>query len=336
MPELTIAASVARALLELAVAKGAGRGALFDRSGIDPADLHDQDNRIPFANYVALMRAGKQLANDPALALHFGEAIDLSEISLVGLIGAASETLMEAFAQTNRYARLVVEVDGAGERFQIARGEGGLWLIDARANPNEFPELTESTFARMAGASRQFGETPLMKAVHVTHADPGYRAEYDRIFRAPTEFDSDKNAVLIDEAWLDRRIALQPRYVFGILSEHAEQLLKSLENSKSVKGRVETLVMPILHTGAASMDTIADKMGISRWTLSRKLKAEGMTFEQVLDNLRHQLALHYLRGKKVSVNQTAYLLGFSEPAAFSRAFKRWTGRSPRAAQSPKA
>jgi len=77
------------------------------------------------------------------------------------------------------------------------------------------------------------------------------------------------------------------------------------------------------------METIAEKMGLSRQTLFRQLKAEGTSFEKVLDGLRHQLALQYLKGKKVSVNETAYLLGFSEPAAFSRAFKRWTGVNPR-------
>ena len=76
------------------------------------------------------------------------------------------------------------------------------------------------------------------------------------------------------------------------------------------------------------MDAIAGKMGLSRPTLLRRLKAEGVTFEQVLDELRHKLALHYLSGKKTSVNETAYLVGFSEPASFSRAFKRWTGTSP--------
>ena len=64
-------------------------------------------------------------------------------------------------------------------------------------------------------------------------------------------------------------------------------------------------------------------------TLFRKLKAKGVTFEKVLDDLRHKLALDYLNGKKVSVHETAYLVGFSDPAAFSRAFKRWTGSSPR-------
>ena len=78
------------------------------------------------------------------------------------------------------------------------------------------------------------------------------------------------------------------------------------------------------------MNAIAAKMATSPRTLQRNLKAEGVTFEQVLDELRCKLALTYLDGKKVSVNETAYLVGFSEPAAFSRAFKRWTGQSPRA------
>jgi AraC-like DNA-binding protein len=70
-------------------------------------------------------------------------------------------------------------------------------------------------------------------------------------------------------------------------------------------------------------------MGVSRKTLLRRLKAEGVTFAKVLDALRHKMALDYLSARKVSVNETAYLVGFSDSTAFSRAFKRWTGKSPR-------
>ena len=337
-PELTVAAGYARALLDLAVSKGATAKTLAEKSGIDPNDLADQDNRIPFEKYVALMRAGKDLARDPALALHFGEIVDLSEISIVGLIGRASQTMVEAFAQLQRYGRLVVEVDvGTAGRFQLAPGDGGIWLVDTRPNPNDFPELSESGAASIVcGCARMIrdagwvDEMPAPKAVHFTHADPGYRAEYERIFRTPVVFESDKNAILADEKWLSHRLAPRPRYGFGVLSEHAEALLKRLENSKSVRGRVESLLLPILHTGDIGRDTIADMMGVSCWALSRRLKAEGATFEQVLDDLRHKMALHYLNGKKVSVNETAYLVGFSEPATFSRAFKRWTGSSPSA------
>ena len=298
MPELTVAAGLARGLIAFAAKKGADPTVLAERAGIDPAQLQDQDNRVPFAKYVTLMRAAKALCNDPALALHYGEIDDLAEISVLGLIGQACETMSEAFVQLNRYGRLVVEFDGGHDRFKLDRDGAGLWVVDMRENPDAFSELTESTFARMVCGPRAFGVTQIAKAVHVTHAAPAYRAEYDRVFRVPVVFESGKNALLIDEAWLSHKIALQPRYVFGILSERADALIKSLEDSKTTRGRVEALLMPVLHTGDVSMDTIAGKLAMSRQTLFRKLKTEGTSFEKLLDELRHKLALDYLSGKK--------------------------------------
>jgi AraC-like DNA-binding protein len=167
------------------------------------------------------------------------------------------------------------------------------------------------------------------KAIRFTHAEPSYRAEYDRIFDVPLFFGSHMNALLVDEAILNLKLPRTNPYLSEILSARAEELLRNLQSSKTIRGRVENLLIPILHTGDASVDTIANKLSLSRQTLFRRLKAEGVTFARVLDELRHKLALHYLNGKNASVNETAYLLGFSEPAAFSRAFKRWTGSSPR-------
>jgi AraC-like DNA-binding protein len=95
---------------------------------------------------------------------------------------------------------------------------------------------------------------------------------------------------------------------------------------------VERLLMPILHTGEAGMEGVARQMGLSRQTLFRRLKDEGMTYEKVLDDLRRRLAVDYLANGRVSTADAAYLTGFSEPAAFSRAFKRWTGSTPGAAR----
>jgi AraC-like DNA-binding protein len=85
----------------------------------------------------------------------------------------------------------------------------------------------------------------------------------------------------------------------------------------------------MLQTGEVSIDAIAGTLGLSRQTLFRRLRSDGVTFEQVLDELRHKLALNYLGVNKASVKQTARLVGYSDPSAFSRAFKRWTGFSPR-------
>lgn len=258
----------------------------------------------------------------------------MAEFSVVGLICNAAPTMQHAFAEMNRYGRLVVEVDGVGlgPRFALEHDARGFWVVDRRSDPNSFPELTESTFARMAAQPRAFGVEQLMLEVQVTHPDPGYAGEYARIMRAPVTFNAPRNAYLADARYLDHPIALQPRYVFGVLSERAQALMEQLQRATTMSGRVEALLLPELHTGAANIDAIASKLAMSRQTLYRRLKAEGATFEEVLEGLRHKMALHYLRGKKVSVNETAYLVGFSDPAAFSRAFKRWTGRSPREAR----
>jgi len=134
----------------------------------------------------------------------------------------------------------------------------------------------------------------------------------------------------MDIAMMTQRIAVLPRYVFCVLTEHAEALLREMDAAQTVRGKVESLLLPVLHEGDIGMDAIAEQMALSRQTLFRRLKVEGTTFEKILDALRHRLALDYLGARKVSVNETAYLVGFSDPAAFSRAFKRWTGLSPRA------
>ena len=329
----TVAAGMACAWVDAAVARGVSRSELLARSQISPEALTDQDARLPLATLVRLIAVAKELCADPALALHLGETIDCADYSVASLLSYSCETVAEALAQRNRYGRLMADVECEGpERYRLEPLAGRVWLIDTRRNPNESPELTEAFFARVASVSHQQREKPFLLAAHFTHPEPSYRAEYERVFRVPLVFGSDRNALLFDAAWLQQRIAVTPRYAFGILSAHAESLLETLERTKSVRGRVESLLLPILHTGEASIERVAGQMGLSRQTLFRRLKKEGVTFERVLDELRRRLAHGYLQGGRVSVSEAAFLVGFSDPAAFSRAFKRWTGSSPQGAR----
>ncbi len=201
-------------------------------------------------------------------------------------------------------------------------------------NPNAFPELTETSFAQLVCWCRSLGQTAIWKAARFSYPAPPYRSEYDRILQIPLTFDSGSNAMQVEPALLNDPIASLPGYVFESLIERADQLLHSIENATTMRGRVENALLPILHTGDISMDAIAAGLDMSRQTLARRLKSENTTFERVLDELRHRMALKYLDGKRVSVNETAYLVGFSDPTAFSRAFKRWTGTSPRNRPKP--
>lgn len=329
MTEATVSAGFVRALIEFAVAKGAGRDALVRDAELDAAALADRDARIPFARYVALMHAAKARTGDDALALHFGELVQIAHVSIVGLIGQASETILEALVQLNRYVRLVVDIEcSSADRFDLRRENGALWMVDTRLDPNSFPDLTESAFAQIVCRPPAAGLPHMALEVQVTHPAPAYVAEYERIFKAPIHFNAPRNAVRLDEAVVEHRVAILPRYVFGVLTERADAQLQALETEGTTRSAVKRLLLPVLHTGDVSIETVAAKLGISRQTLWRNLKSEGVTFEQVHDELRRDMALDYLAARKVSVHETAYLVGFSDPAAFSRAFKRWTGMSP--------
>jgi len=335
MARPTIAAAFPKAFLDFAVSRGAMGRAMIERSQIYPDDLREPDNRIPLANYIALLRAGIELCSEPALALLFGEKVRMQDLSIVGLIGEAAQSVEAGRQLMNRYACLMIDEDNADttDRIEFIREDGKVWLKFPSTLYVDNPVLTESGFARCVCGARAMsgssGNFPLIKAIHFTYEEPSYRAEYDRVFGLPLFFGSHMNAFVIDEALLNIKLPRTNPYLSEVLSAHAEELLKNLESSKSTSGRVEGLLIPILHTGEANMNLAARKLGLSRQTLFRRLKAEGVTFEKVLDELRHKLALRYLNGNKVSVSETAYLVGFSEPAAFSRAFKRWTGASPR-------
>lgn len=328
---LTASAGLAASLLSFAVARGAERHALLAASGIDPAVFGIPDARVALARYVALMRAARRLTGDPALGLHFGAADDMAQFSVVGLVAEAATTMAESIEQLNRYGQLVIEValDGP-DRFRMETREDGTWGRDTRLHPNSFPELTESTFARMtAGAIRKFGRSPA-RLVRVTHPAPEHAAEYTKIFGASVEFGAARNEMLIEPDWLAMPVALAPRFAFGILARHADALLAELQASHSLSGRIEAALLPVLHKGAPRIAAVAKQMGMSRATLYRRLRQEGTSFDQLLDRLRQRLALDYLAAGKVSVGEAAYLTGFSDPAAFSRAVKRWTGQSPSA------
>jgi AraC-like DNA-binding protein len=115
--------------------------------------------------------------------------------------------------------------------------------------------------------------------------------------------------------------------LFGFISQVAEALGER-QQERCFKREVEDAIEPMLADGEVGIDRVARALGMSRQTLYRRLKAEGTTFEEILEAKRRQLAIRYLGMDRISVKAAAYRLGFSEPAAFSRAFKRWTGVSP--------
>jgi AraC-like DNA-binding protein len=329
MRQPSVAAGLIVGLLDLAARRGADRQALMDAAGLDPATLRDPDARLPFARYVELMRTAEAATGDEGLALRFGAEIGMAEISILGLIMEASPTMGVAFEQMQRYGRLASDAaPSAAARFALEVADGRLYLVDRRQDPNAFPELTEETFAWLTCGPRRFLPQPHVLSVHVTHAAPNHASEYERVFRCPIHFGAHWNALELHPEVAAWPVAQYPRYVFGVLCERADALTARQAPESEIRTRLRSLLLDVLHQGDIGVDDAAPRLGCSRSTLFRRLREEGTSFSAVLDDLRREMAVGYLKGQRTSVNETAYLVGFSDPAAFSRAFKRWTGLSP--------
>ena len=325
----SIAAGMALGLIDFAAARGADRDALMAMIGLAGINDPDPNRRVPLAQYTTMMRAAARQCQNPALAIHFSEQTNFADLSIVGMIGYASETMRDALDQLNRFGRLVTDIAVSGaDRFVLSHEADGLWLTDFRIDEPHFPELTESTFVRMVAGTRQFGTIPYASLAEVTHEDLGTGAELSRALGVPVRFGARRNALRISEEWQEYRIALYPRYAFSLFCADADRLLGELEASQSLSGRVERAILPTMHTGTVSAEKVAALLGLSGQGLYRGLRAEGTSFEEIYAALRHRFALAYLGEGRATLKEIAYLLGYSDVSAFSRAFKRREGTSP--------
>ncbi len=331
MPKPTIAAGFASALLDHACARGVDRATLLRASGLDEADLGSQDARVPLAAYHALIATAIDETGDTALLLRHTLESRLETMSIVGQIVHSSGSLLHSIAQLNRYARLMADVDTmqGTDRFELRDRGGVLWIVDHLPVPDGDYLGIEASFARFISEFRRsFPDRVFATHMDVTYAPPPHAAEYPELFRIPIRFNAGRNALRIDRSWLETDFEPGKAYIFGIFTGHADALLEELRSARSVRAKVEAAILPELHKGSLSMDAVAAGLAMSRQTLYRRLKDEGATFAEVHDDLRQRMARDYLGARKVSVNETAYLLGFSEASSFVRAFKRWTGMSP--------
>lgn len=332
MSDQTMAAGFAKAFLDYAESEGAPRDGLLSAAELEEDDLSDQDARIPTRAYHAMIASGIEATGDTSLLLRHVLDSRLETMSIVGQIVHASSSFPHSLGQLNRYARLMADVPipGGRDRFEITHEGNAVWLVDHRPCDGTWM-ATEASFARFISEFRRSApEYPFELALEVTYAPPPHANRYPDLFRVPVTFEAARNALRINRVWLDAAFDGGKDYVFGVFTRHADGLLEDLAKRDTVRSSVELRMLADLHEGSLSMDLVARDLGMSRQTLYRRLKDEGITFAQVHDDLRRRMAMDYLSARKVSVGEAAYLLGFSEASAFVRAFRRWTGLSPTA------
>lgn len=349
----SVSAGYAGGVVAFALACGAPRAELLRAAALDEASLDVAEDRLPLDALRALFAAGARLLRDPAFALRFGVGVPCGQLTLASALAAATPstrdgpsgaasraaplTLRDALDGLNRYDALGVDFGAQAPvlRYRFAEDGRGVWLEDQRpaTGAYDWPALTESVFARFATGVRRRGGEGTVRALQVTHAEPeepGHRNAYDAVFRVPVTFGASRNALCLDPSFLDRPLEPLAASVQAVLARHADSLLQRLSREATWRGRVAALLAAALRQdgGGTTLDAVCRALAVSRHTLHRRLRQEGTTFAALHDDARRDVADALLRSGGLTVDAVAARVGFSEAAAFSRAYKRWTGRRP--------
>lgn len=324
-----VAAQMAASFVTFASSQGAECEELLRASGIKQAELADGEGRVPLRRFAELVWEAKRQTGEAGLPLFFAAHADFSEVSIAGLIANASPTMSQAMEGLNQYSGLTISVPMEGDiPFRLEQGKPNDRIVNCRRPRFHFPELTELTFTYLITGPRRFLPSPHVVGVELTHPKPKHHEVYSEVWQCEVTFDAPASALIIPSWVANHPVRLQPPYALSILKEHADQLLANLEGKGEFSRRLEALIMRSLHTGRVSADWAAREIGMSRQSLYRRLAEEGTSFEDVLNRVRSAVAIDHLQNGTATVGEIALLTGYSEASAFSRAFKRWTGKMP--------
>lgn len=315
-----------RATVETALRKGVEREALFRAARLDPRVLEDPEGRIALADYDALHEVVIDLTGDPAFGLHLGETTSSRTHSVAHLVEHAA-TLRDGIEALLRFYRLfndrpvwrLVEDHRTATLFyDVAPGPERCKRLRA--------EMTMTGFFRMI---RLFARDARPEYVAFEHAAPPYRAEYTRIFDGVERFEQPFTGIVFDRALLGTVRLLRDPEFHAVIEAHSEKRLSRLTRGSTYADRVREYLLEQPNAESRDMRAAARALGLSVRSLRRKLQKEGAAYSDIADGALATLAKRLLSDERRTIQETAYAMGFSAPSAFHKAFKRWTGTTPK-------
>jgi AraC-like DNA-binding protein len=328
----TVSVLVLRSLIAGASALGLD-GARFAQAcelapdALAPALLADPDARVPASHVLSAWRALGSLSGRPDFGLWLAEQLGGAPITIASWVILKSPTLGAGLARALRYQRLLH--DHARSEL-VESADQVTYRHQVGAPPFRAPSAAiEFGFASLIALARKAtGQAVFPKRLRVQHRAPADLSAYRRWFGSELEFEAAADELVFDRRVLELPLLTADGALREIVEAHAESLLRALPDTASVQARVRSAIVARLANGTPSVAELADELGLPARTLQRHLAAEGTSFADQLDAVRRELAERYLRDRRISVQDAAFLLGFSEVSAFHRAFQRWTGLTP--------
>lgn len=326
---MSISITLIRTLVEAVERAGADTDAYFQDAGFDPALLRDERVRVSAETYDRLQLLALQHTGDRALGIHMGEHASMGAFNVVGSLVMHCRTIREALDVFFRYHRIISD---CAESELVEEGDTAKLVyrypVSKHADCNRLRGELGPTRLTLIG--RAFaGDAASLSEVWFEHPEPTYAEEYERIFRAPVRFEQSCTALFGPRALLDAAQLHDNPTLYKVLREQAERQLSELEGARSVSERLEQFILQSYDEVNPDMATLSRRLGIGERTLRRRLKEEGTSFGRVLDAALGQVAQRILSEPETTIQEAAYRMGFSEASSFHRAFKRWTGTTPR-------
>ncbi|XGV97784.1 MAG: AraC family transcriptional regulator [Leptolyngbya sp. BL-A-14] len=322
-----VSVKLIQGILKAAALYGLNVENIMAAADMAPEVLDDVEARVSHELYRNLWQTIASQSRDPFVGLHLAEFIRPATLDVLGYMICYSANLAEAIERVAQYSRLMHS--GCVIRFTVQEQVARL-TMSFRAEYSAIHQVYEQWV--LAGMTllyrRSTGVDIVPLKVGFQHSEPIDRSPYQALFQSPLEFGQPEKVLELDAALLELPLLSADPTLSAILDKCAEKAMAALPNSDSLADQVRQALVANLRSGNASIEAVAERVQFSPRTLQRKLKEEGTSYRDLLDEVRRELSIHYLREEQIAIAEIAFLLGFSSTSAFYRAFKRWMGISP--------
>jgi len=295
--------------------------------GVDTDMVKAPDTRLPIETYLLIQDEAAEHVHDPYFGLHMGEFAEAGSWSILGYMMMNCKTLGEAFEKSGRYSRIIGNLIEA--RVDLKFNKVKVVFFTLPHAPKMSRHCFEATFSSSVRMMRSLTGVQI-NPVEVTfiYPEPASRSEYERIFQCPVKFGQRDNSITLDMRIADIPIQLANPSLLDHFEKYAQDFLAEMDRNDEHTRAVTKIILSKLDDEALSINKVAKEMAVSVRTLQKRLEDEGVAFSDLHKDIRQRLAQKYLR-ENYTVEQITYLLGFSEPSVFRKAFKKWSGVTPR-------
>lgn len=293
---------------------------------ISPQSIRDPVAIMGLSQELIFTHAAIQAVGDPGLGLIVGPRYHLSTYGMLGLAMMSSATLYDGLYTISGlhglcWTRLRWRLLTVGKTALLAGRE-----VEPLSPCLHY--MCERDFsALVVNCSEMLGFEMPLQEVYFSYPRPDHAQRYETVFKCPVRFGAERNALVFDEELLKASLPQANKAIYQVCISQCEDLVSRLAGENTFAEMVEYLMIDGVNN-FLSLERVAEKLQLSPRSVSRKLKAEGTSFNELLKRLRSILAKELLLSRKLTIEQVAERLGYSEPAAFCHAFKRWTGKPP--------